>query len=69
LECELYLKRYQSLLANLIKSRQVGLFSFERAAHPRELGFALLLAPNAVASLPSLLTKAYIEFGYPPAVD
>jgi 2-polyprenyl-6-methoxyphenol hydroxylase-like FAD-dependent oxidoreductase len=27
---------------------------FERAAHPRELGFALLLAPNAIASLQRL---------------
>src|SRR5215207_8475644 len=27
---------------------------FERAAHPRELGFALLLAPNGVASLARL---------------
>src|SRR6266508_4265328 len=37
---------------------------FERAAHPRELGFALLLAPNAVVSLERLgLAERVVEQG------
>jgi 2-polyprenyl-6-methoxyphenol hydroxylase-like FAD-dependent oxidoreductase len=37
---------------------------FERAAHPRELGFALLLAPNAVVSLERLgLVERVVEQG------
>ena len=39
---------------------------FERAAHPRELGFALLLAPNAVASLQRLgVADAAMNGGWP----
>ena len=36
---------------------------FERAANPRELGFALLLAPNAIAALEELGVAAPIVAG------
>jgi 2-polyprenyl-6-methoxyphenol hydroxylase-like FAD-dependent oxidoreductase len=43
-------------LATAVALKQAGwsVRIFERAAHPRELGFALLLAPNAVVSLQQL---------------
>lgn len=56
-------------LAAGIALRQAGwnVQVFERAAHPRELGFALLIAPNALISLRHLgLADAVLAGGFTP---
>lgn len=56
-------------LAAGIALRQAGwdIRIFERAASPRELGFALLLAPNAMAALGELgVAETVLERGFAP---